>query len=43
MQLQIHVVMMLEITFALVNVLQMKCILIIEVKTYKDLYTQADI
>lgn len=35
--------MTLEITFTLVNVLQIKYILIIEVKTYKDLYTQADI
>lgn len=38
-----HVVITLEITFTLVNVLQIKYILIIEVKTYKDLYTQADI
>lgn len=35
--------MTLEISFALVNVLQIKYILISEVKTYKDLYTQADI
>lgn len=35
--------MTLEITFTLVDVIQIKHILIIEVKTYKDLYTQADI
>lgn len=42
MELKIHVAMTLEITFTLV-VIQIKHILIIEVKTYKDLYTQADI
>lgn len=35
--------MTLEIPFTLVNVFQVKYILIIEVKTYEDLYTQADI
>lgn len=41
MQLKIQVVMTLEITFTLVDVIQIKRIS--EVKTYKDLYTQADI
>lgn len=38
-----HAVTTLEIASTVVNVLQIKYILIIEVKTHKDLYTQEDV
>lgn len=38
-----HAVTTLEIASTVVNVLQIIYILIIEVKTHKDLYTQEDV